>query len=78
MQVATGGCLGVVGVEYPAEQKASVHCATAAADLEATVHSLLPDEKPATSTHKVGIGLFLGTDFHYDAQWRRFLFSLCR
>ena len=48
MQVAIGGCLGA---EHPPEQKAGVHCAAPAADLEAIAHSLLPDKKPAMTQH---------------------------
>lgn len=48
MQVAIGGC---VGAEHPPEQKACVHCAAPAADLEAIVHSLMPDKMPAMTQH---------------------------
>ena len=62
MQAATGGCMGVVGLEHPPEQKASVHCATPAADPEATVHPLLPDEKPAINMRNIDVGLLLSTE----------------
>ena len=51
MQDAIGGCMGFAGAEPPPEQKAGVHCAAPAADLEAIVHSLLPDKTPAMTQH---------------------------
>ena len=54
--------MGVVGVEHPPEQQASVRCATPAADLGATVHSLLPDGKPAMSVSKVDTTLLVGME----------------
>ena len=54
--------MGVVGLEHPPEQKASVHCATPAADPEATVHPLLPDEKPAINMRNIDVGLLLSTE----------------
>ena len=76
MQVATGDCVGVVGVEHPPEQKAIVRCATPAADLGATVHSLLPDAKPAMSVSKIDTTLLLGTAEAsiMTLQWRRQFF----
>ena len=62
MQAATGDCMRVARLEHPPEQKAGVHCATPAADPEATVHLLLPDEKPAMSMRNIDVELLLCTE----------------
>ena len=54
--------MGVAGIQHLPEQKASVHCATPAADLEVTLQSLQPDGKPAKSTSKNDAGLLLSTE----------------